>query len=77
MDLTKAIEELRREREKLEPVIASLAEMQAVAAAVPKQKRRGRKSVSPEERREAAARMRRYWQSRRVDRLTNGESRAS
>jgi len=69
MDLSKAIEDFRRERERLEPVIASLAEMQAVAAAVPKQKQRGRKSVSLEERREAAARMRRYWQSRRVDRL--------
>jgi hypothetical protein len=64
MDLNKASEELRREKEILEPAIASLEEMQVVAAAVPEQKRRGRKSVSPEECREISARMRQYWAAR-------------
>ena len=56
---------MRREREKLDRVIASLGRVRAPAAlAVPQQKRRGRKSIPPEERREISARMRRYWAGR-------------
>jgi hypothetical protein len=65
MELTATIEELRREKEKLERVIALLEELQAtVAVAAPQQKRRGRKSMSPAERREVSARMKRYWAAR-------------
>jgi hypothetical protein len=66
MDLSKIIiNELRGQKEKLEPAIASLEEMRAVAAAVPEQKRRGRKSMTAKERREASARMKNYWADRR------------
>jgi hypothetical protein len=68
MDLIKTIEDLRRQKEKLEPAIASLEEMRAVAAAVPEQKRLGRKSMSPKERREVSARMKRYWEDQRNQR---------
>ena len=62
MDLTNIIEDLRREKEKLERAIASLEELQApITDAVPQQRRRGRKSMSPQERREVSARMKRYW----------------
>jgi hypothetical protein len=62
MDLTKTIEELLREKEKLERVIASLEELQGTAmGAVPQEKRPGRKFMSPEERREVSARMKKYW----------------
>jgi len=77
MDLNKAIQELYAEKEKLERVIASLEELQRAAGAPrgtppsippgsPKSgKRRGRKSMSPKERREVSERMKRYWASRR------------
>ena len=65
MELTNIIEDLRREKEKLERVIAWLEELQAsVAIAAPQEGRRGRKSMSPAERREVSARMKRHWASR-------------
>jgi len=71
MDLYKAIQELYAEKEKLERVIASLEELQRTSgtlAALPKSpKRRGRKSMSAEERQEVSARMKKYWESRRQD----------
>ena len=64
MNLTMTVAELRREKEKLVRVIASLEELQSGATiAVP---RRGRKSMSAEERREVSARMTKYWASRRA-----------
>jgi len=66
MDLTKTIEELLREKEKLERVIASLEELHGnVTDGVPQPKRQGRKFMSLEERREVSARMTRYWKDRR------------
>jgi hypothetical protein len=66
MDLTETIAELRREKEKLARVIASLEELQSgTTIAAP---RRGRKSMSPEERREVAERMKKYWAGRRTNR---------
>ena len=70
MDLYKAIQDLYAEKEKLERVIASLEELQRTAGAVPALppkpgKRRGRKSMSSEERQEVSDRMRKYWAGRR------------
>jgi len=69
MDLYKAIQDLYTEKEKLERVIASLEELQRSAGTltpVPESsKRRGRKSMSPEERQEVSERMRKYWENRR------------
>jgi hypothetical protein len=66
MDLIKTIEELRREKGKLERVIASLEELKTfdAAADAPVRSRRGRKSMSPKERQEVSARMKRYWANR-------------
>jgi truncated hemoglobin YjbI len=63
MDLAKMIDELRREKEKLDRAISSVETLQADGD-VPVRKRRGRKSMSPEERREVSARMRKYWTTR-------------
>ena len=52
MDLTTPIEELRRDKERLERVIASLADLQAAIVGSPQPKRRGRGPMSLEERRE-------------------------
>jgi hypothetical protein len=70
MDLIKTIEELRREKGSLESVIASLEELNALDASAdaPIRSRRGRKSMSPQERREVSARMKRYWANRLASR---------
>jgi len=70
MDLYKAIQDLYAEKEKLERVIASLEELQRTAGSMPvllakTAKRRGRKSMSSEERQEVSERMRKYWAARR------------
>jgi hypothetical protein len=65
MDLAKTIEELRREKQKLDRVIASLEELQAAVTVAPLRKeRRGRKSMGAEERREVSERMKKYWAAR-------------
>jgi hypothetical protein len=75
MDLYKAIQDLYAEKEKLERVIASLEELQRTAGAMPvlppkAPKRRGRKSMSSEERQEVSERMRKYWAGRRKNEPT-------
>ena len=69
MDLTKTIQDLYAEKEKLERVIASLEELQRAAQANPappdRSRRRGRKSMGAEERQEVSERMKKYWASRR------------
>ena len=62
MDLTATIDELRREKEKLEGVIAILEELRAaMTIPAPQRKRRGRKSMSVEQRQEVSERMKKYW----------------
>ena len=63
MDLTKTIEELRRDKEKLERVIASLEELRATGE-VPVRGRGGRRPMSLVERQQVSARMTRYWKDR-------------
>jgi len=67
MNLLKIIGELRRDKERLDGVIGSLEGRSAVSVdgTVPARKRRGRKSMSPEERREVSARAKKYWADRR------------
>jgi arylsulfatase A-like enzyme len=69
MDLYKAIQELYLEKERLERVIASLEELQRTASAAPENpplpRRRGRKSMTSEEREEVSERMKKYWAARR------------
>jgi len=64
MNLTTIIAELRREKERLDRVIASLEGLQ-IGATMPAPQR-GRKSMSAEERREVSARTTKYWASRRT-----------
>jgi hypothetical protein len=70
MDLSKAIQDLYLKREKLKGAIASLEELQRAAGlSIPPSpgagKRRGRKSMSPDDRQEVSERMRKYWANRR------------
>jgi hypothetical protein len=69
MDLSKIIGELYVQRDKLDFVIAALEELQRVHQSVDSlatsPRRRGRKSMSAEERLQVSERMKEYWQNRR------------
>ena len=69
MDLYRAIRELYTEKERLDRVIASLEELVTSGqplAGEPEPKRRGRKGMGTEERKQVAERMRRYWAAKRA-----------
>jgi hypothetical protein len=65
MDITRTLDEVRRHKESVERVIASLKELQRVTNGSTSGKRRGRKSMSEAERREVSKRMKDYWASQR------------
>lgn len=67
MDLAKLIGKLRQERVKLDEVIASLERMQRVIAEAKAKipRKRGRKSMDEQARKEVSERMKRYWAFRR------------
>ena len=70
IDLYKTIQDLYAEREKLQLVIGSLVDLQRGGGGdiplMPKiGKRRGRKSMSDEERQTVSVRMKKYWSVRR------------
>jgi hypothetical protein len=65
MDLVKAILELSAQKKQLDAAIATLESLLNGSAPVKAGKKRGRKQMSPEERRIVSARMSKYWASRR------------
>jgi hypothetical protein len=72
MDLSRALEDLYAEKEKLERAIASLEALQRAGGELPRLpggKRRGRKSMNLQERAEVSERMKRYWANRRKHKL--------
>ena len=76
IDLYKTIQDLYAEKEKLQRVIASLVDLQRGVGAdipvIPKSgKRRGRKSMSDEERQMVSVRMKKYWSVRRHSELAH------
>jgi hypothetical protein len=76
MDLYKTIAELHGELAKLDRVIAALEELQRVHHSAEglaiQSGKRGRKSMSAEERRDVSERMRKYWVNRhRASRLSS------
>jgi len=78
MDLYETIQQLKREKEKIERAIAQLEELQASldSAGVhpPLYQRRGRKWMGPEERRQVSERMKKYWETRRRSAETHPRS---
>ncbi len=74
MDLNKAIRELYAEKQRLEEAIASLEELLESKTSAELlnldefhlKKRRGRKSMPPEERRVVSERMKGYWARQRA-----------
>jgi hypothetical protein len=80
VDLYKAIRELVDEKKRIDRIIASLeamlkkgipATIGTAAAKAASGNRRGRKSMSAEERREVSERMARYWAAKRASKDGN------
>lgn len=69
MDLLKIIKELHVERERIDHAIASLLTLTETGGDPDSppilKKRRGRKSMSEEERKQVAKRMKEYWRKKR------------
>lgn len=67
MDLQETIRQLKIEKERIEQAIAVLEDLLDHPTGVPvaPKQRRGRKSMSPEERRQVSDRMTLYWQKKR------------
>ena len=68
MDLIKTIRDLCIERDKLDAIIVSLEQLERQSpqlARALKQKRRGRKYMNAEARKEVSERMKKYWNTRR------------
>jgi hypothetical protein len=81
VDLAKAIRELCEEKKRLDAVIASLELMLAAESKLPplrprSGRKRGRKSMSREERLQVSERMKKYWASRRDENHDGGEASA-
>ncbi len=68
MDLDRIIRDLRTEKERLDRAIASLEDLTKTGAVTPivVTKRRGRKTMDEDERKEVSARMREYWRKRKT-----------
>ncbi len=68
MDVYEAIRDLRKERDRLDATIAVLearVKWERQQKSGKGKSRRGRKTMSPEERLQVSERMRRYWAARR------------
>lgn len=65
MDLNQVIQELTKERNRLDALIRALEKGLDAPPPKPVKSRRGRKFMSPDERTEVAERMRRYWAARK------------
>jgi hypothetical protein len=65
MDLEKAIRELSAQKKQLDAAIATLETLMNGSAVTTGAKKRGRKQMSPEERRIVSDRMSKYWAKRR------------
>ncbi len=64
MDVNKALRELHEEKRRLDIIIAALETRLGKQARA--SSRRGRKSMSPQERLEVSRRMSKYWEARRA-----------
>lgn len=75
MNLDKALHELYEEKKRIDRAIARLESGLAELSDAPPRSRRGRKSMSEEERLQVSYRMTAYWAARRAQ--MNGNERAA
>jgi hypothetical protein len=66
MDLNKTLQDLYEERRRLDMAIASLEARQHALAKIASTPRRGRKTMSEEERQAVSLRMVKYWEARKA-----------
>jgi hypothetical protein len=66
MDVNKTLQQLYEERRRLDMAIAGLEARQRTLAKIASTPRRGRKSMSEEERRAVSLRMAKYWEARKA-----------
>jgi hypothetical protein len=66
MDVNKTLQELYEERRRLDSAIASLEARQRALAKIVLAPRRGRKTMSEEERQAVSLRMAKYWEARKA-----------
>jgi len=66
MDVNKTLQELYEERRRLDMAIASLEARLRALAKIARPARRGRKTMSEEERRAVSMRMAKYWEARKA-----------
>ena len=78
MELNKIIEKLRKERTKLDDIIASLEQLHRTKLEAKKMipKKRGRKFMDAAARLEVSARMKKYWAARRTKLREANQARA-
>lgn len=65
MDIEKTLRELHQEKKRLDVTIAALEARLKVVSSLQRH-RRGRKSMSPEQRLEVSRRMQKYWEARKA-----------
>ena len=75
MDLAKVLTDLRQHKDQFEQTIASLKAIMEehggpVLGVGPSKRRRGRKAMGEDERQEVSRRMKRYWEGRRNQRVS-------
>jgi hypothetical protein len=75
MDVNKALRELHEEKRRLDATIAALEAR--LGNRTRTHRRRGRKSMSAEERQEVSRRMSKYWEARRAASATGGDAQES
>ena len=68
VDLNKTLQELYEERRRLDMAIAQLEARQRVLDKIGSPARRGRKTMSEEQRRAVSIRMAKYWEARKAAR---------
>ncbi len=73
MDIERVVEELRAERNRLDGIIIALERLQTTDEAPATLKRRGRKFMDKQGRKEVSERMKRYWAQRRTGRKEKQE----
>jgi hypothetical protein len=75
MDVNKALRELHEEKRRLDATIAALEAR--LGNRTRTHRRRGRKSMSAEERQEVSRRMSKYWEARRAASATSADAQGS
>ena len=73
MDIESIVDDLKAERDRLDGIIVALERLQGAVEQTAAPKRRGRKFMDKQGRKEVSERMKRYWADRRTSRIGKTE----